>query len=163
MTPPRAKSLWPIPSQARVSVISDSNNTVVATVQRWEPVPEPRSMILPRARSSCSIEARPRFRSYPTAPTPSSTTVSVGTNPYGAAYDSAKGEVFVANEGDGTVSVISDSFGTSTYTSSTSSASHHSHQVLFRRQRHRLRKTSCSRSGFPIQRVLLPRSAYPQR
>ena len=35
-------------------------------------------------------------------------TVTVGNDPYGAAYDSAKGEVFVVNYGSDTVSVISD-------------------------------------------------------
>jgi len=33
----------------------------------------------------------------------------VGSNPDGVAYDSGKGEVFVANAGDSTVSVVSDS------------------------------------------------------
>ena len=36
-------------------------------------------------------------------------TVTAGNFPYGMAYDSAKGEVFVFNEDSGTVSVISDS------------------------------------------------------
>ena len=36
-------------------------------------------------------------------------TITVGTSPTGVAYDSAKGEVFVANTGYNTVSVISDS------------------------------------------------------
>src|ERR1017187_8501737 len=36
-------------------------------------------------------------------------TVTVGSQPYGIAYDSAKGEVFVANAASNTVSVISDS------------------------------------------------------
>jgi YVTN family beta-propeller protein len=36
-------------------------------------------------------------------------TVNVGSAPWGVAYDSAKGEVFVANEGNSTVSVIDDS------------------------------------------------------
>jgi YVTN family beta-propeller protein len=35
-------------------------------------------------------------------------TVSVGSGPIGVAYDSAKGEMFVGNNSDGTVSVISD-------------------------------------------------------
>ena len=35
-------------------------------------------------------------------------TVSVGSAPDAAAYDSSKGEVFVANGGDDTVSVVSD-------------------------------------------------------
>jgi len=35
-------------------------------------------------------------------------TVTVGNSPYGVAYDSAKGEVFVANGASNTVSVISD-------------------------------------------------------
>ena len=44
--------------------------------------------------------------------------VTVGNQPYGVAYDSAKGEVFVSNVGDKSVSIISD--GTvSTSTSST--------------------------------------------
>ncbi len=36
-------------------------------------------------------------------------TIKVGTKPYGVAYDSGKGEIFVANYGSNTVSVISDS------------------------------------------------------
>ena len=44
-------------------------------------------------------------------------TVNVGIAPFGLAYDSAKGEVFVANFGSNTVSVISD--GTSPSTTST--------------------------------------------
>jgi len=39
-------------------------------------------------------------------------TVTVGNAPYTAAYDSAKGEVFVANGNNNTVSVISDSSNT---------------------------------------------------
>src|SRR6267143_1660748 len=39
-------------------------------------------------------------------------TVPVGANPTFLAYDSGKGEVFVANYGAGTVSVISDSSNT---------------------------------------------------
>jgi YVTN family beta-propeller protein len=35
--------------------------------------------------------------------------VTVGTGPNALAYDSGKGEVFVSNRVDGTVSVISDS------------------------------------------------------
>ncbi len=35
-------------------------------------------------------------------------TVSVESSPFGLVYDSAKGEVFVSNFDDGTVSVISD-------------------------------------------------------
>ena len=36
-------------------------------------------------------------------------TIIVGSEPYGIAYDSAKGELFVANHNSGWVSVISDS------------------------------------------------------
>src|SRR2546430_8988589 len=36
-------------------------------------------------------------------------TVGVGSNPTGVAYDSARGEIFVANQGSNTVSVISAS------------------------------------------------------
>src|SRR5438132_704729 len=43
-------------------------------------------------------------------------TVPVGANPTFAAYDSGQGEVFVANTGDDTVSVISDSSNTVTAT-----------------------------------------------
>src|SRR5438552_16415927 len=39
-------------------------------------------------------------------------TVNVGSNPFGVAYDSLKGEVFVANFGSNTVSVIEDSTNT---------------------------------------------------
>jgi DNA-binding beta-propeller fold protein YncE len=34
-------------------------------------------------------------------------TIPVGTNPYGVAYDHAKGEIFVANHSDNSISVIS--------------------------------------------------------
>ena len=37
-----------------------------------------------------------------------SATITVGQFPEGIAYDSGKGEIFVSNQGDGTVSVISD-------------------------------------------------------
>ncbi|MHB9160360.1 MAG: YncE family protein [Nitrosotalea sp.] len=37
-----------------------------------------------------------------------SATITVGSGPAGVAYDSAKGEIFVANVGDNTISVISD-------------------------------------------------------
>ena len=36
-------------------------------------------------------------------------TIKVGTNPDGVAYDSGKGEIFVINAGSNNVSVISDS------------------------------------------------------
>ena len=65
-------------------------------------------MILAKAKYSYSTEAPPLFQSYQTAHNSVIATVAVGTNPYGAAYDSGQSEVFVANEGDGTVSVISD-------------------------------------------------------
>lgn len=39
-------------------------------------------------------------------------TITVGTLPTGIAYDSAMGEIFVANHGDNTVSAISDSTNT---------------------------------------------------
>ena len=39
-------------------------------------------------------------------------TILVGSEPYGIAYDSAKGELFVANHNSGSVSVISDSTNT---------------------------------------------------
>jgi DNA-binding beta-propeller fold protein YncE len=38
-------------------------------------------------------------------------TVNVGTNPSGVAYDSARGEVFIANFLDDTVSVLTISAG----------------------------------------------------
>ena len=37
-----------------------------------------------------------------------SSTIKVGASPTGVAYDSAKGEIFVANSGSNTVSIISD-------------------------------------------------------
>lgn len=49
-------------------------------------------------------------------------TVSVGSSPIAAAYDSSKGEVFVANYDDGTVSVISVP-GSAVSTTMTTSAS----------------------------------------
>ncbi len=46
-------------------------------------------------------------------------TIPVGTNPEGVAYDSGKGEIFVANSDSNSISVLSDSSNTSTSQSST--------------------------------------------
>ncbi len=50
-------------------------------------------------------------------------TITVGNSPVGVAYDSGKGEIFVANNWANTVSVLSDSSGTSSTSSPTASAS----------------------------------------
>jgi DNA-binding beta-propeller fold protein YncE len=50
-------------------------------------------------------------------------TVNVGVRAYGVAYDSAKGEVFVTNRSDNTVSVISDGSSTTASTSTSASGS----------------------------------------
>jgi YVTN family beta-propeller protein len=56
--------------------------------------------------------------------------VSVGYRPQGLVYDAAKGEVFVANNDDGTVSVISDSPSTSALPSPTSPSIAGSNPIL---------------------------------
>ena len=91
-----------------VSVISDSNNAVVATI----PVgttpygvayDSGTSEIFVSNHGSNSVSVISDNTNAVVA------TITVGTTPSGIAYDSGKGEIFVTNLGDNTVSVISDS------------------------------------------------------
>jgi YVTN family beta-propeller protein len=102
-----------------VSVISDNTNTVVATIPMGSnsaDQPHPLCIAFDSATSEIYV-----VNSYPYTSAPGQvsvisdsnntilTSISVGDNPYYAAYDSAKGEIFVTNYGDDFVSVISDS------------------------------------------------------
>ena len=101
-----------------ISVISDSNNTAVATIPVGEET-------LSRAGAIAYDSGKGEiFVTLETATgtNPSSlvsvisdstnavvANINVGNDPDGIAYDSGKGEIFVANGKDSTVSVISDS------------------------------------------------------
>ena len=90
-----------------VSVISDSNNTVVATV----PVgTEPTGVAYDFGKSEIFVTNAGSGTVSVISDTKNAVVanVTVGANPVGVAYDSGKGEIFVANWGDNTVSVISD-------------------------------------------------------
>ena len=91
-----------------VSVISDSNNTVVATVPvGTEPTgvayDSGKGEIFVTNDGSGTVSVISDHKNIVIA------NVTVGANPLGVAYDSGKGEIFVANWGSDTVSVISDS------------------------------------------------------
>ena len=100
-----------------VSVISDSSNTVVATVDTGRQAYEPSSNTQACAATYYSEkgEVFVAIANTKTVSIISESTntvienVSVGANPIGLAYDSDKGEIFVVNSGDNTTSVISDS------------------------------------------------------
>ncbi len=77
-----------------VSVISDSNNTVIETIN------------VANGAASYTDSVISDITTTVVA------TINVGTFPWGVAYDSAKGEIFVTNASPGTVSVISDSTNT---------------------------------------------------
>ena len=66
-------------------------------------------MILARARSSWPITILASVSVISDSTNAVVATVTVGINPESVAYDSGKGEIFVANDGSNTVSVISDS------------------------------------------------------
>ena len=99
-----------------LSVISDVNNTVVATVNL--------GLLLPQAPNFVAYDSG-TGQIYVTAGCLGCSsnivavvsdvtntvvaTINVGTQPYGVAYDSGKGEVFVANYYSNSVTVIADS------------------------------------------------------
>jgi YVTN family beta-propeller protein len=91
-----------------VSVISDSNNSLVATITVGS---NPYDLDYDSAKREIFV-ANTYSRSISVISDSNNTviaTVPVGSGPLGVAYDSAMGEVFVANTVSGTVSVISDS------------------------------------------------------
>jgi YVTN family beta-propeller protein len=91
-----------------VSVISDSNNTVVTTV----PVGiKPVSLAYDSGKGEIFVTNNGAGTLSVIADNTSTVvaTLTVGTNPEGVAYDSGTGEIFVANWGSNTTSVISDS------------------------------------------------------
>jgi YVTN family beta-propeller protein len=90
-----------------VTVISDSTNTVVTTIQVGN---YPREAVYDSGMNEIFVANTGGTVSVISDSTNSVVaTITVGGYPYGLADDSAKGEVFVFNENDGTVSVISDS------------------------------------------------------
>jgi YVTN family beta-propeller protein len=94
-----------------VSVISDSNNSVVAAVTVGS---NPYDLDYDSARGEIFV-ANTYSRSVSVISDSNNqvvATVPVGSGPLGVAYDPARGEVFVANSVSGTVSVISDSTNT---------------------------------------------------
>ena len=97
-----------------VSVISDSNNKVVATVTLPK-LSQPDAVAYDSGKGAIFV-ANPGTNSAPGSVSVISdstyaiiATVKVGTGPNAMVYDSGEGEVFVVNSVDGTVSVISDS------------------------------------------------------
>jgi YVTN family beta-propeller protein len=92
-----------------VSIISDSTFTPVPTPV---PTPTPTPTPVPTPVSSTVPTPVPPPVPTPFTQVPSSAVVAnvhVGNYPFGVAYDSGKGEIFVTNIYDDTVSVISDS------------------------------------------------------
>ena len=106
-----------IVGESTISVISDNNNTAVATIPTGE-MPSAAGAI---AYDSGKNEIFVTHLIVQATNTPSSVSVisdstntvaaniKVGNDPDGIAYDSGTGEIFVANNFDNTVSVISDS------------------------------------------------------
>jgi YVTN family beta-propeller protein len=93
---------------ARVSVISDSNNTVIANVTAQAgpyglAYDSGKGEIFIINHDSSSVSVISDSNNTVVA------TVTVGAMPLGAAYDSGKGEIFVTNANSKSVSVISDS------------------------------------------------------
>lgn len=91
-----------------VTVISDSNDTVVARV----PVGlDPFALCYDQARGEVFVANNANSTVSVISDSNDSVvaTVAVGSGPIALAYDSAKGEVFVANHNDNTLSVVSDS------------------------------------------------------
>ncbi|MFI5414983.1 MAG: PKD domain-containing protein, partial [Candidatus Lutacidiplasmatales archaeon] len=90
-----------------VSVISDANNSVVATVSVGC---SPASVAYDAGRSEVFVGNFESKNVSVISDTNNTVvaTVAVGDYPLAIAYDPALGEVFVANSGSGTVSVISD-------------------------------------------------------
>ena len=95
-----------------VSVISDSNNKVVATI----PVGyDPAGVAYDSGKGEIFVATEanyPTFTGVWVISDSNNTVIAnipVGNSPEGVAYDSGTGEVFVTNSGDNTTSVISDS------------------------------------------------------
>ena len=92
-----------------VSVISDSAITSVPTPV---PTPTPTPTLTPTPVPTTVPTPVPTTAPTPFTQVPSPAVVAnvhVGNYPFGVAYDSGKGEIFVTNNYDNTVSVISDS------------------------------------------------------
>jgi YVTN family beta-propeller protein len=94
-----------------VSVISDSNNAVLATITVRN---QPYRVIYDSGRGEIFVT---NYAANSVSVISDSTntivaTVPVGTHPASFAYDSGKGEIFVANTDNDTVSVISDTTNT---------------------------------------------------
>jgi len=119
-----------------VSVISDSTNTVVANVNVSITSPTgagaglSNAIAYDSARGELFVSAAEGsyFNGAGIAGIISDNnntlvgTVAVGHHPLNIAYDSGKGEVFVDNQGDNTVSVVSDGSSGTTATTATTSA-----------------------------------------
>ena len=96
------------PGSGTVSVISDSITPVPTPVPTPTPTPTP----VPTPVSTTAPTPVPTTVPTPFTQVPSPAVVAnvhVGNYPFGVAYDSGKGEIFVTNLNDDTVSVISDS------------------------------------------------------
>ena len=72
----------------------------------------PSSNTAPVPTSALPTSTTPSPSPIPTTTVKVTATIPVGTNPEGVAYDAGKGEMFIANYGSNTVSVISDSSNT---------------------------------------------------
>jgi YVTN family beta-propeller protein len=103
-----------------ITVISDSDNTIVTTISAASPgnsaynwPNEPYGLVYDPAKGEIFV-SDPSAHSGSVYVISDSTnavvaTVGVGANPNGMVYDSGMGEIFVVNTGSGTISVISDS------------------------------------------------------
>ncbi|TLX81589.1 MAG: YncE family protein, partial [Thaumarchaeota archaeon] len=90
-----------------VSVISDSTNTVSATITVGS---NPTGIVYDSGKGEVFVsnEGSNNLSVINDLTNTVSTTISVGTTPLEIAYDSAKGELYVGNQHSDTVSVISD-------------------------------------------------------
>ena len=89
-----------------VIVVSDSNNTAITKIS----IPDAQEAVYDSSKGEIFVASSSGNVSVISDSTNAVVaTVTAGNYPYGMAYDSAKGEVFVFNEDSGTVSVISDS------------------------------------------------------
>jgi YVTN family beta-propeller protein len=91
---------------AAVSVVSDSNDSVVATVDVGT---DPTGVAYDPADGEVFVTnaANGTLSVISDASDSVVATVKAGSSPSGVDYDSGKGEVFAANNGDDTVSVVS--------------------------------------------------------
>jgi YVTN family beta-propeller protein len=97
-----------------VSVISDSNNTVVATIPVGD---HPLGVAYDSGKGEVFVANNDGTVSVISDSNNTViATIPVGLHPAWVAYDAGKGEVFVTNSGDNTISVISDSTHTVTAT-----------------------------------------------